>query len=79
MVTVSVLGERLAGNARAETYGDAVAAGLEKFLTEFSATAGRYGVGLDAGGRPDPREVEAAVREGRVVMVVVESGVPKVS
>ena len=79
MVTVSVLGERLAANARAETYGDAVAAGLKKFLTEFPATAGRYGVGLDAGGRPDPRDVDAAVRGGRAVMVVVEPEASKVS
>ena len=47
--------------------------GLDAFLTEFPATAGRYGVGLDVGGRPNPRDVEAAVAKGKAVMVVVKA------
>ena len=47
--------------------------GLDAFLTEFPATAGRYGVGPHADGRPLPQIVEAAVREGKAVMVVVEA------
>ncbi len=66
-------GRRLAGSARAETGGDTVPRALGAFLAEFPATAGRYGVGLDAGGRPLARDVEAAVRDGSAVMVVVEA------
>jgi len=68
-----VRGRRISGSAWAETNGDAVVRGLDAFLTEFPATAGRYGVGPDADGRPLPQSVEAAVREGRAVMVVVEA------
>ena len=65
------------GSVRAETGGGAVVEALGEFLTAFPATAGRYGVGLDADGRPNPRDVEAAVGEGRAVMVVIEaSGSP---
>ena len=72
-VAARVRGRRLAGSARAETGGDAVARALGDFLTEFPAAAGRYGVGLDADGRPLAQSVEAAVRERRAVMVVVEA------
>ena len=68
-----VRGRRISGSAWAETNGDAVVRILDAFLTEFPATAGRYGVGPDADGRPLPQSVEAAVREGRAVMVVVET------
>jgi hypothetical protein len=61
------------GIARAGTGGDTVARALGAFLAEFPATAGRYGVGLDADGRPLARDVEAAVREERAVMVVAEA------
>lgn len=63
--------------AWAETGGDAVVRGLDAFLTEFPAAAGRYGVGLDADGRPLPQSVEAAVREGRAVMFVVKPKAPE--
>ena len=66
-------GRRVCGSARAETNGDAVVKALDAFLTEFPATAGRYGVGLDADWRPNPRDVEAAIGEGRAVMVVIEA------
>jgi deazaflavin-dependent oxidoreductase (nitroreductase family) len=72
-VTARVRGRWLPGSARAETNGDAVVRALGAFLTEFPTTAGRYGVGLDADGRPDPRDVEAVVYEGRAVMVVMEA------
>ena len=72
-VAAWVRGRRLAGNARAETGGYTVARALGAFLAEFPATAGRYGVGLDADGRPLAQGVEAAVREERTVMVVVEA------
>jgi len=71
-VATRVRGRRLTGSARVETDEDAVLEGLETFLTEFPGTAGRYGVGLDADGRPYRREVQAAVSEGRAIMVVVE-------
>ncbi len=61
------------GSARAETGGDAVVKALGAFLTAFPTTAGRYGVGLDADGRPNLRDVDAAVGEGRAVMVVIEA------
>jgi len=70
-VAARVRGRRVRGSARAETNGDAVVKALDAFLTEFPATAGRYGVGLDADGRPNPRDVEAAIGEGRAVMVVM--------
>ncbi len=76
-MTVWVRGRRLAGSAQARTEGDAVMKGLGTFLTEFPGTAGRYGVGLDAGGRPNPREVDAAVRKGRAVMIVVKPKTPE--
>ncbi|CAA9419249.1 MAG: hypothetical protein AVDCRST_MAG01-01-2140 [uncultured Rubrobacteraceae bacterium] len=76
-VAARVQGRQLAGSAWAETGRDAVVQGLGTFLTEFPGTAGRYGVGLDAGGRPDPREVDAAVRGGRAVMVVVKPKAPE--
>jgi hypothetical protein len=76
-VKARVRGRWLPGSARAETGGGAVVEALGEFLTAFPATAGRYGVGLDADGRPNPRDVEAAIGEGRVVMVVIEaSGSP---
>ena len=71
-VTARVRGRRISGSAWAETNGDAVVRGLDAFLTEFPATAGRYGVGLDADGSL-PQSVEAAVGEGRAVMVLVEA------
>ena len=76
-MAVWVRGRRVTGSARAETEGDAVVEALGIFLTAFPGTAGRYGVGLDAGGRPNPREVNAAVREGRAVMVVVKPKTPE--
>ena len=76
-VAAWVRGRRITGSAWVETGGDAVVEGLGVFLTEFPGTAGRYGVGLDAGGRPDPRGVDAAVREGRAVMVVVKPKAPE--
>jgi hypothetical protein len=72
-VAARVRGRRISGSARAETNGSAVVRGSDAFLTEFPATAGRYGVGLDADGRPLPQSVAAAVRQGRAVMVVVEA------
>ena len=76
-VAARVRGRQISGSAWAETNGDAVVGGLDAFLTEFPATAGRYGVRLDADGQPNPRDVEAAVGEGRSVMVVIEaSGSP---
>ncbi len=76
-VAVWVRGVRVTGSARAETEGDVVVEGLETFLTAFPGTAARYGVGLDAGGRPDPRDVDAAVRKGRAVMIVVKPKTPE--
>ncbi len=76
-VAVWVRGRRLTGSARAHTEGDAVVEGLGTFLAAFPGTAGRYGVGLDAGGRPNPREVDAAVRKGRAVMIVVKPKTPE--
>ncbi len=76
-VAARVQGRRLTGNARAETNGDAVVDGSGTFLTAFPGTAGRYGVGLDARGRPDPWEVDTAVRDGRAVMVVVKPNTPE--
>ena len=73
LVAVRVRGRQFEGGAWAETGGDTVARGLGVFLGEFPATAGRYGVGLDADGRPLARDVEAAAREGGAVMVVVEA------
>ncbi len=72
-VAAWVRGMQFEGIARAGTGGDTVARALGAFLAEFPATAGRYGVGLDADGRPLARDVEAAVREERAVMVVVEA------
>jgi hypothetical protein len=72
-VAARVRGRRLTGSARVETDGDAVLEGLETLLTGFPGTAGRYGVGLDADGRPYRRDLEAAIREERAVMVVVEA------
>ena len=72
-VAARVRGRRISGSAWAETNGEAVVRALDAFLTEFPATAGRYGVGLDADGRPLPRSVETVVGEGRAVMVVVEA------
>ncbi len=72
-VAARVRGRRISGSARAATNGEAVVRGLEAFLNEFPATAGRYGVGLDADGRPLAQSVEAAVGEGRAVMVLVEA------
>ena len=76
-VAAWVRGRRLTGSAWVETDGDAVVEGLGVYLAELPGTAGRYGVGLDAGGRPDPQGVEAAVREGRAVMVVVKPKTPE--
>ena len=76
-VAARVRGRRISGSAWAETGGDAVVRGLDAFLTEFPAAAGRYGVGLDADGRPLPQSVEAAVREGRAVMFVVKPKAPE--
>ena len=76
-VAVWVRGKRLTGSARAKTEGDAVVEALGTFLTAFPGTAGRYRVGLDAGGRPGPREVDVAVREGRAVMIVVKPKTPE--
>ena len=75
-VSARVRGRRLAGSARAETGGEAVVRPLEAHLAEFPATARRRRVGLDPDGRPAQRDVEAAVGEGRAVMVV-GSEVPK--
>ncbi len=75
-VKARVRGRWLPGSARAEREGAADVEGLGTFLTAFPGTAGRYGVGLDAGGRPNPREVDA-VREGRAVMVVVKPKTPE--
>ena len=72
-VAARVRGRRISGSAWAETNGDAVVRGLDAFLTEFPATAGRYGVGPDADGRPLPQVLEAAIGEGRAVMVLVEA------
>ncbi len=72
-----VQGRRPTGSARAETNGDAVVEGLGSFLAAFPATAGRYGVGLDVRGRPDPWGVDTAVRDGRAVMVVVKPSAPE--
>ncbi len=76
-MAVWVRGRRLTGSARAEREGAADVEGLGTFLTAFPGTAGRYGVGLDAGGRPNPREVDAAVRAGRAVMIVVKPKTPE--
>ena len=72
-VKARVRGRWLPDSARAETGGGAIVEALGEFLTAFPATAGRYGVGLDADGRPNPRDVEVAVGEGRAVMVVIEA------
>jgi hypothetical protein len=72
-VKARVRGRWLPGSARVETGGGAVVGALGEFLTAFPATAGRYGVGLDADGRPNPRDAEVAVGEGRAVMVVIEA------
>ena len=72
-VEARVRGRWLPGSARAETGGGAVVGALGEFLTAFPATVGRYGVGLDADGRPNPRDVEVAVGEGKAVMVVIEA------
>ena len=72
-VAARVRGRRISSSAWAETNGDAVVRGLDAFLTAFPATAGRYGVGLDADGRPLPQILEAAIGEGRAVMVLVEA------
>jgi hypothetical protein len=72
-VAARVRRRRISGSAWAETNGDAVVRILDAFLTEFPATAGRYGLGLDADGRSLPQSVEAAVGEGRAVMVLVEA------
>jgi len=71
-VTVRVGGRPLTATARAETCSEAGAGGLQKFLAKYPRTARRYRVGLDTDGRPDPRDVDAAVREGRAVMILVE-------
>ena len=68
-----VRGRRISGSARAEIGGDAVVRALGAFLTEFPAMAGRYGVDLDADGRPYRRDVEAVVGRGRAVMVMAEA------
>jgi hypothetical protein len=60
-------------SARAESGGDAVVRALGAFLAEFPATAGRYGVGLGADGRPCPHDMEAAVEEGRAIMVIIQA------
>ena len=68
--------KNLPESAGAETSGDAVVEASGEFRAAFPATAARYGVGLDVGGRPNPRDVEAAIGEGRVVMVVIEATGP---
>ncbi len=66
-VKARVRGRWLPGSARAETGGDAVVNALGAFLTELPATAGRYGMGLDADGRPSLRGTWRLplVKEGR--------------
>ena len=77
-VAARVRGRRLVGRAWAETGEDAAAVrALGAFLAEFPGTAGRYGVGLDADGRPDPRDLEVTVGEGRAVMVMVRASAPR--
>ena len=68
-----VRGRQITGSARAESGGDAVVRALGAFLAEFPATAGRYGVGLGADGRPCPHDMEAAVEEGRAIMVIIQA------
>ena len=63
-------------SAGAETSGDAVVEASGEFLAAGPATAARYGVGLDVGGRPNPRDVEAAVGEGRVMVMIEAPGSP---
>ncbi len=71
-VVARVRGRRLVVSARAETGGEAVVERLGAFLTKFPSTARRYGVRLGADGRPYAKDLEAAVGEGRAVMVSLE-------
>lgn len=70
-VAVRVGGRDKTGYAEAKSEGPEVIAGLEAFLRTFPRTAARYGVALGADGLPDPADIEAAVRGGRVVMVSI--------
>ena len=71
VVTARVRGRDLRGYARAATGGDEVCDRLGRFLRESPGSAGRYGILLDADGRPDAESLKAAVGSGRVVMVSV--------
>jgi hypothetical protein len=51
-----------------------VTARLNAFLRRFPATANRYGVGLDSAGLPEARDVDAAVRRGKAVMILMRLG-----
>lgn len=73
-VTARMRGRPLRGTARVVTEGEAVVRGLDAFLLKFPGTASRYGVRLNADGRPDPEDLQAAARDGSAVMVVVETG-----
>lgn len=55
-----------------------VARELGVFLLKYPKSAKRYGVHLDAKGRPDPKDVAAAVRLGKAVMIRARAGCSKV-
>lgn len=48
---------------------EAVERGLGAFLRKYPSTAGRYGVGLDPEGNPEPGDIAAAARDDEPVMV----------
>ncbi len=70
-VGIRIRGGEHSGEALTVTGGETLIENLGAFLSRYPGKAYRYGVGLDAVGQPDKRDIITAVERSDSVMIYI--------